>query len=105
MKKKQLPPDKLSRWAAAAKAEGLSYGYWAAKHHPPGTPWEEDPYCSGSRTYFVKTCPHCGKVFRTTAANKIYCDPVCTAAARSYRKYLHKLARKTEKEETCSTKS
>lgn len=104
MRKKTPPPDKLSRWAAAAKAEDLSYGYWVAKYHPPGTPWEEELPKPGKRQLLVRTCPHCGKVFRTTAANKIYCDPVCTTAARAYRKYLRKLARQVEKEELCSTK-
>ena len=96
MKKKPSEPDRIAIWAAAAKAEGMSYGAWVAKYHPPGTPL--DP--SGP----FKICPHCGRRFTTNYSNKIYCTPDCTYYARQKRRQEERRCRK-EKEEKCSTTS
>ena len=96
MKTKRTYPDRLSQRAAAAKAEGLSYGQWMAKYHPPGTPAQPS-----GRT---KVCPHCGKHFTTNYSNKIYCTPDCTYYARQKRKQEERRRRK-EQEKLCSTKS
>ena len=96
MKKKQPQSNKASQWAALAKAEGLSYGNWVAKYHPPGAPAEPS-----GRT---KVCPHCGKYFTTNYSNKIYCTPECTYLAREKRKQEQRRRRK-EQEKLCSTKS
>ena len=98
MRKKQKDPnERVTRHAVAAKAEGLSYGNWMAKYHPPGSEPDDPPVPT-------KICPHCGRTFATTYSNKIYCTPDCTYAAREERKREERRCRK-EKEEKCSTTS
>ena len=76
-----MPLDRLSRWAAEAKALGMRYGDYVAKYHPTLPP---EPPCV--ETYlFTKTCPECGRVFGTNRKNKIYCDTPCNLRARKRR--------------------
>ena len=94
MKKKQPNTDRTSMWSAAAKAEGMSYGQWVAKHYPPGTSPEDSTHW--------KICPFCGKRFTTNYSNKIYCTPDCTYYARERRRREARRHRE-EKEKPCST--
>lgn len=89
--------DRLSARAAAAKAEGISYGQWIAKHRPPGTAAEEAPVKTrNNRPILSKSCPHCGTSFQTTNRIKIYCTPECRESARSKRKWEEKAKRSKE---------
>jgi hypothetical protein len=88
----------LSRHAAAAKREGISYGHWIAKYRPPGSVPEYDDDEILSMGMKKGICPWCGKVFYTTAFNKIYCCKECADYARQSRKDQNKREAKKEKE-------
>ena len=89
--------DRLSARAAAAKAEGISYGQWIARHCPPGTERESEPAKKrNNRPILTKSCPHCGASFKTTNRIKIYCTPECRESARSKRKWEEKAKRSKE---------
>jgi hypothetical protein len=94
--------DRLSARAAAARAEGISYGQWIAKHCPPGTEQEAAPAKKrNNRPVITKTCPHCGTTFQTTNRVKIYCTPDCGESARSKRKWEDKKAKRAKEEIHC----
>ena len=95
-------PDRLSIHAAAAKAEGISYGRWIAKHRPPGATQEVEVHKKrNNRPVLTKICPHCGEIFQTTNRVKIYCTPDCGESARSKRKWEEKKAKRTREETRC----
>ncbi len=94
--------DRLSVHAAAAKAEGISYGQWIARHCPPGTePVRCEVKKRSNRPVITKTCPHCGVTFQTTNRVKIYCTPDCGESARSRRKWEEKKAKRAKEEVHC----
>ena len=81
--------DRLARKAAAAKAEGLSYGQWVAKH-PEGLPEEpekeEKPEAEKLPRTRTKTCIWCGQKFTVTNSfHRKYCGPECSDAAAKHR--------------------
>lgn len=78
-KAKKQQPDHLELCAAAARAEGLSYGQWKAKH-PEGLPdgfkiepkkVEIAPPC------YTRVCWICGQKFTATNPKKTYCSRSC----------------------------
>ena len=101
MQTKRIVNGRLLRYAKAADQEGLSYGKWIAKHRPPWCVQEDDFDFKEEGNAITKTCPHCGKQFRTTAKNKIYCREECRIAERQRRKDLKTLERQKEKETRC----
>ena len=85
-------PDRLSRWAAEAKALGMSYGDYVAKYHPPGSASADLPIIDVKPTY-TKTCPECGRTFQTTYPRKIYCESRCYERVKKRRDYHKKKAK------------
>ena len=82
MKKRNAPPDRLTRDAMAAQAAGMSYGHWKALHpHTEEVVQEEAPVLDDKRRNL--TCHWCGKTFITDTrhATRLYCDDVCKQAA------------------------
>lgn len=85
-------PDRTSRWAAEAKALGMKYGDYVAKYHPPGSVSDDPPLVDVKPTY-TKTCPECGRVFRTSYPQKIYCESRCHERVKKRRDYHKKKAK------------
>lgn len=76
---KHSKPDHLTLCAAAARAEGLSYGQWKAKH-PEGLPGDfklEPKKVEVSPLGFTFVCWICGKKFTTHNRKKTYCSQTC----------------------------
>ena len=74
--------DRLAREAAAAQAEGLTYGQWKAKH-PDGLPDpQKPPLAQKPKTDpDMRACVRCGKMFFATHRNRKYCDDLCRGQA------------------------
>ena len=72
----------IQETAAAARAEGLTYGQYVVRHRddPAVTAVPQDP--------LVRRCAVCGERFwvSSTRSRKIYCSPLCGAAADYRRK-------------------
>ena len=102
MGKKKIT-DRMALINAAARAEGLSYGQWMAKHpeglprdfeaeepeeietpRRPAPPKEKHRQPTKRLDQFIH-CARCGKLFKPKAPNAKYCDQDC--------------ARKTHKEQ------
>lgn len=68
-------PDKLSQDAAAARAEGMSYGKWKGLQTPENV---EKKIPEGWRI-----CEYCGKPYKPkTYRPQKYCEPYCGQRAR-----------------------
>ena len=74
--------DRLSRHAAAARAEGISYGQWIAKYRPPMPPAERFPKRKGDAEQ--RRCPVCDAPIRPESRAR-YCGRVCQAKAKEER--------------------
>lgn len=74
--------DRLAREAAAALAEGLTYGQWKAKH-PDGLPdpQKPPPAPAAKKQPNTRACVRCGKIFVATHRNRKYCDDLCKGRA------------------------
>lgn len=82
--------DRLSLWAAAARAEGMRYGDWVAKYHPPDAQGRKPPH---DKTMVIGVCCYCGKEFyQQDHRQRKYCGEVCRQAANEKRKYIKKAA-------------
>lgn len=75
------PPDRISQWAAEARALGLSYGQYVAKYHPSNS-------LDSPPVVHTKTCPECGQVFRAISRRHTYCCEACCHRFHN-RKYYH----------------
>lgn len=81
--RRNTPPDRLSRDAAAARAAGQSYGMWKASHpHTSEDPEPEEALLDDGRREL--TCQRCGKVFVAYGqeARRKYCSDECRAKAQ-----------------------
>jgi hypothetical protein len=70
--------DRLAREAAAALAEGLTYGQWKAKH-PEGLPDPPGKTTAppGYKQLPTRACAYCGKIFYLTHRNRKHCCDLC----------------------------
>jgi hypothetical protein len=104
MAKKKPVMDRLARKAAAARAEGLSYGQWVAKHPEglPPDPVEEEEKATQKAPHGTRVCLWCGQTYALPKKNdpRKYCSPECREAADSDRKKKYgKYSKKSEKED------
>jgi ribosomal protein S27AE len=75
--------DRLSLWAAEARAQGLSYGQYVAQFHPTLPP----PVPSVRLPTYTKTCPECGRVFQAFNPRKVYCGETCADRVHNRKRY------------------
>ncbi len=86
-------PDKLSREAAMALAEGMSYGKWKALHSSP--PRQPEP----PRVKIKRICDFCGKEFiQYDRRQRKYCCEEHRIAANERKRYYAEKGGKNELE-------
>lgn len=79
MANEKKEPDKLAQDAAAALAEGMSYGKWKGLQTPAKIEKKQIP--EG-----WKRCAYCGKPFNPKKKTRQkYCEPYCGERARAKR--------------------
>ena len=79
--------DRLSLWAAAARAEGMRYGDWVAKYHPPDAQGRKPAYGQNPSEYTGQKkrpyCVWCGREISPDIRSRKYCGPDCAKKAQA----------------------